>query len=202
MIEIDESESRTATIAERWEVQRRNSREMSANRNGSRAAPAKVIARRLAIGATRVVGFLDAWGAWHRAKMGEEDIPSGDAPPVECLRPIVGHHLLAVLQPDGAFAYSLVGQALRQLGWPESLRGTQDMGDVTLRTLAEAHCREAVEQREASLYEVTAIRGTFTVAYERLALPFGDREKVRFLLLGISIQAAPARDVRAVLVDR
>jgi hypothetical protein len=169
---------------------------MSGHRDGSRAVPAKVSARRLAISATRLVGFLEAWRAWHRARMGDEDIPRGDAPPVECLRPIIGNHLLAVPRLEGAFTYRLVGQALRQLGWPEPLRGTQDMGDVTLRTLAETHYREAVEQRKPSLYEVTATCGDFTVVYERLALPFGDREKVRFLLLGISIEAAPARSPR------
>jgi hypothetical protein len=31
------------------------------------------------------------------------DIPHDDAPPVECLRSIVRHHVLAMPQPDGMF---------------------------------------------------------------------------------------------------
>jgi hypothetical protein len=33
--------------------------------------------------------------------------------------------------------------------------------------------------------------------YQRLALPFGDAETVRFLLLGLSVKAVPMRGLRA-----
>ena len=95
--------------------------------------------------------------------------------------------------PGGAFRYNLIGQALRQLGWPESLCSTRDIGNVALRTMAEMYCREALEEREPSLYEITVNRGNLTIRYQRLALPFGDCVTVRFLLLGISIEAASIR---------
>jgi hypothetical protein len=198
MIEVAEVESRTVTLAAGWEVRRLNSREiMSSDRRETRAAPARVSARRLAIGATRLVGFLDAWGAWYRAKTVDDDIPHDDAPPVECLRPIVGHHVLVVPQPGGAFAYSLVGQGLRQLGWPESLCGTLSVENAALRSVTESHYREAMEEREPSLYEIKVSHGDGATVYHRLALPFGDSEVVRFLLLGISVVAAPTRGLRA-----
>jgi hypothetical protein len=110
MSEVAEVEGRTVTLAAGWEVQKLDSGEVvSSDRRETRAAPASVSARRLAIGATRLVGFLDAWGAWYRAKTVDHGFPHDDAPPVECLGPIVGHHVLVVPQPGGAFAYSLVG---------------------------------------------------------------------------------------------
>jgi hypothetical protein len=203
MIEVEESKSRTVTIAAGWEVRRLSSREIvSAGRTGSRVGPATVSARRFTIGATRIVGFLDAWGAWHKAKRGGDDIPQADALQVECLRPIVGYHLLAAPEPDGAFAYCLVGQELRQLGWPETLNSTRNIGNLALRTLAETHCSEAVEDREASLYEISVHRGNYVIDYQRLALPFGDCEAVRFLLLGFSIGEGSSQVLRELAASR
>jgi hypothetical protein len=43
---------------------------------------------------------------------------------------------------------------LRQLGWPESLCNTLRVENAALRGVAEAHYREAMEEREPSLYEI------------------------------------------------
>lgn len=198
MSEVVEAGGQMVTLAAGWEVRRLNSREnLSGDPRGSRPAPARVGTRRLAIGATRLVGFLHSWAAWHRAKVGDDDIPHGDAPPVECLRPIVGHHVLAVPQPGGGFGYSLVGQGLRQLGWPESLCSSRSIESAALRSVAEEHYRAAIDEREPSLYEIKVSAGGGVLAYQRLALPFGDSETVRFLLLGISIHATTIRGLRA-----
>jgi hypothetical protein len=92
-----------------------------------------------------------------------------------------------------------VGQALRQLGWPEALNSSRDIGNVALRALAETHCREAVEDREASLYEISVHRGTY---YQRLTLPFGDCKAVRFLLLGFSICEGSSQVLRELAACR
>jgi hypothetical protein len=158
-------------------------------------AALRISAHRQAIDATDQPAFLETWESWCRAK-GSDDIPQGSALSIECFRPIVERYVWAVPQQNGAFGYELIGQGLRQLGWPEPLCGTEAIGNAELRALAQAHYWEAIDDRAPSLYEITVSRGNVAMAYQRLALPFGDCGAVRFLLLGISIDEASMRVLR------
>jgi hypothetical protein len=73
---------------------------------------------------------------------------------------------------------------------------------MALRRLAEAHYRESVEERDPSLYEIKVSWGADVIVYHRLALPFVDSDVARFLLLGISVEAAQIRGLRALMAAR
>lgn len=163
--------------------------------SGPLNAALKINAHRLAPDATDQTAFLETWEAWCRTK-GGDDMPNGSNLPIECFRPIVEHYVWAVPQQNGAFSFDLIGQGLRQLGWPEPLCGTRAIVNSELRALAELHYREAIDGRAPSLYEIKASRGNVAMTYQRLALPFGDCGSVRFLLLGMSIDAASMRGLR------